>query len=185
MTLFEYLAVAVSIVLGLAAARLLDALPHILARGRRYWVHAIFTGLCLANLGNAWWVFWSFHSVAEWTSAEFFLVLLISGLHYSIAALLASSAAADVQSWQEYFSEIRVRFFSLGLFWMVLVSFQNWIILDLSWRHPTRFIELLASALMALGIVSASPRVHALIAILMAASVVVVAGLFLRSAPLL
>ena len=54
MTLFEYLTVAVSIVLGLAAARLLDALPHILAKGRRYWVHATFAGLCLFNLGNAW-----------------------------------------------------------------------------------------------------------------------------------
>jgi len=185
MTLFEYLTVAVSIVVGLAAARLMDALPHVLVKGRRYWVHATITLLCLASLGNSWWVFWSFHVVSEWTSAEFFLVLLIFGLHYSIAGLLASSAASSVESWREYFSEIRVRLFSLGLAWIVLISLQNWILLDVPWWHSTRLVELAGICTMSVGAVSASPRVHAAIAILMTAATVVAAFLFFRSAPLL
>lgn len=185
MTLFEYLSVAVSIVLGLAAARLLDALPHVLAKDRRYWVHATITCVCLANLGNSWWALWSLHAVSEWTSTWFFLVLGISGLHYTIAALLSSSAASNVGSWWEHYWEIRTRLYSLAIFWMALISLQNWILFDVSWRHPTRLVELGGIVLYVAGAVSANPRVHAVIAISMAmALAVIIFGIYASPAPL-
>jgi hypothetical protein len=185
MTLFEYLAVAVSIVLGLAATRLMDALPHVFAKGRRYWIHATITCACLGNIGNAWWIMWSYQTVTEWTSARFFLVLGISGLHYSIAALLAPSAAASVASWRKYYWEIRVRLYSLTLVWMALIAVQSWILLDISWWHPTRLVELVVMSLGAAGVASTNPRIHVLIAMSMAAGLVIlVVTLFASAAPL-
>jgi hypothetical protein len=57
MTLFEYLAIAFSIVFSLSATRLLGGLSHVLQPERRYWVHA--TAVCgwlLAAIA----VFWIF-----------------------------------------------------------------------------------------------------------------------------
>jgi hypothetical protein len=185
MTLFEYLAVAVSIVLGLAAARLMDALPHILVRDRRYWIHAAIACVCLGNIGNSWWVMWSLRTVPEWTSVGFFLVLGASGLHYSIAALLSSSAAESVESWRDYYWEIRVRLYSLGLVWLASIAAQNLILLDVSWRHPSWLVALLGMGLMAVGAASARPRVHAFIAISMSVSLVImVLSVFATESPL-
>ena len=47
MTQFEYVTVAVSMILALSFARLLGALGHVLAPGRRYWIHALW---CLIML---------------------------------------------------------------------------------------------------------------------------------------
>jgi hypothetical protein len=46
MTQFEFMSAAVSIVLALSAARLLTALPHVMAPGRFYWVHGVVVALC-------------------------------------------------------------------------------------------------------------------------------------------
>ena len=55
MSHFEFVSVAVSIVLALSAARLLTALPQVLSSGRSYWIHALW---CLALLFahmDFWW----------------------------------------------------------------------------------------------------------------------------------
>ena len=128
---------AVSIVLGLAAARLMAALPHILAQDKRYWIHAAIACVCLGTIGSSWWIMWSFHTVPKWTSIGLFLVLGSSGLHYSIAALLSSSEASAVESWGDHYWEIRVRLYSLALVWMALTAAQSRILLDVSWRNPS------------------------------------------------
>ena len=48
MTQFEFISVAVSIVLALSMARLLTAVPHFLATGRRYWVHGLWAAVLLS-----------------------------------------------------------------------------------------------------------------------------------------
>lgn len=163
----------------------LDALPHILASDRRYWIHATVAVVCLANLGNSWWVFWSLNALPEWTSSRFFLVLAISGLHYSIAALLSSPAPASVGSWRQHYWDIRVRLYSLALLWMALIALQNWALLDIPWLHPTRLVEVAGLGLFAAGVASADPRIHAGIAISLAVSLVIIAvGLYASAAPL-
>ena len=42
MTLFEYLAIAFSLVLSFAAMRLVAGLPYAVQADRRYWVHLVF-----------------------------------------------------------------------------------------------------------------------------------------------
>ena len=45
MTQFEYVSVAVALVYSFAVARIVSALPAILAPDRRYWVHALWVVL--------------------------------------------------------------------------------------------------------------------------------------------
>ena len=51
MTHFEYIAVAISIVLSFAVLRLLDALPHVAAREKRYSIQALWVAMLLF-----WWL---------------------------------------------------------------------------------------------------------------------------------
>ena len=75
MTLFEYLAVAVAVVLSFGAIRLLDGLPHVLARDRRHWVHTIWVVNVLWLHAQFWWVFWSYSGDVAWNYPKFLLAL--------------------------------------------------------------------------------------------------------------
>jgi len=74
MTLFEYVAVAASLICSFVAVRVLGAAAAVLRPGERYWVHAAWVFLVLCILSVQWWLFWSYHDV-EWTYARFILAL--------------------------------------------------------------------------------------------------------------
>jgi hypothetical protein len=84
MTLFEYLAIAFTLVLSLAATRLLAGLPYAVQSGRRYWVHLVFAVGQLLIIILASWNLWSFRE-ADWTLPKFALTLLISGSIFFVA----------------------------------------------------------------------------------------------------
>ena len=65
MTLFEYLAIAFSLVLSFSAMRLVAGLPYATQRGQ-YWVHLVFVLSQLLVTVVAFWNLWSFRE-ATWT----------------------------------------------------------------------------------------------------------------------
>ncbi len=75
MTHFEFISVAVSIVLALSAARLLAALPHVLAPGRRYWIHALWSLALLFAHMDFWWTIWIYREIDPWTFTGFAVVM--------------------------------------------------------------------------------------------------------------
>ena len=74
MTLFEYLAIAFSLLFSFTVMRLLAGLPPAAQPGRRYWVHLTFTCAQLAGTVATFWAFWSYRN-ATWTLPKFILVL--------------------------------------------------------------------------------------------------------------
>ena len=98
MTLFEYLAIAFSLVYSLAALRLLGGLPSALAPGRRSFVHLILTLVMLSLVAISFWTFWSLRDVA-WTYPGFMVALLVPGTLYYCAAVLVPENPEAVESW--------------------------------------------------------------------------------------
>ena len=126
MTLFEYLAIAYSLVLSFAAMRLIEGLPYAFDPARRYWVHVIFVCSALLSCLSSFWVFWSFRDVA-WDFSLFLLALMSPGVIYFIACTLVPRNAPDVESWREYLLSVRVRYFlAVACFVVVaaLISFR-------------------------------------------------------------
>ena len=80
MTLFEYLSVAISIVLALSAAQLLGSLRAVFDAERRYWVHALWVVHVLVIHVIGWWGLWAFRDFESWNLALFGLFLVIPGL---------------------------------------------------------------------------------------------------------
>ena len=118
-TLFEYLAVLISIVLSFGIIRLLDGLPSAFVQGRRYAIHVSWIIVVLWIHVQFWWVFWSYSVDVAWNYPRFLVVLAAPLLLYSVAITLVPRDSSAVQSWREHFYHVRVRLFSLLACWML------------------------------------------------------------------
>src|SRR5215211_8231764 len=79
LTLFEYLAVIVSVVIGLGLTRILEGMGRLLearARVQLCWVHLLFTGIVFLGHLLFWWLFWSSREVQAWSFFPFLFLLL-------------------------------------------------------------------------------------------------------------
>ena len=160
MTLFEYLAIAFSLLFSFSGMRLVGGLPHAVQRSRRYWIHLSFVGLQLFGTVLAFWFFWSFRTVA-WNFPTFLLVLVSPGLIYYNACTLIPENPSAVESWHDYYYSVRRRYF-IGLScWILAVATISMVVLDLPLLHPVRSAHAAFLAAGVVGAVSASPRVHA------------------------
>ncbi len=176
MTLFEYLSVAVSIVLSLATVRLLSGLSVALLRERRYWPHAAWLIMSLATAALVWWNFWSFRAV-QWNLLSFLAVLWVPSMMYLLAAALVPEQPGRTRSWEAHFYAARRRFFSaLGGFFIVLFGITTFVI-ELPLLHPVRGAQGFALSLALMGAFSANRRVHTMLPGLFAL-MLLVAGTF-------
>ena len=186
MTLFEYLAVSVSIVLSFGVIRMLDGLPEALARDRRHWIHTLWVVNLLWMHVQLWWAFWSYSGRTVWNYPRFLLSLAAPALLYSLAITLIPRDTSEVSSWGDHFSRVRVRFCVLfALLWISLVL-STWLVLGLPLVHPLRAWQAIFLLLFLVGTRVSTPRFHGALAIAFVGMLVysVVTG-FLQPAPLL
>lgn len=165
MTLFEYLAIAYSLVISFAVVRAASVLPHALSRDRIYWIHTFWV---LANLAVCLLIFWNFWSYREvdWTLGRFSLVLAFPISVFIIASILSPDEPAEIESWREYFYEVRAKLFVGGIVFSILAVLISTFVLDMPIRHPFRLYQAAFLAVCATGAISAKPRVHATLAAL-------------------
>ena len=86
---FNYVAVLVSIIVGLSATRVMSGLGEVIQaanRPRIYWVHVLWHITLLFNVMLGWWLLYRWRLTSDWT---FFLFMWIT-----IAPILAYLAAA-------------------------------------------------------------------------------------------
>ncbi len=160
MTLFEYLSVAVSIVLSLSAAQILSNLRAVLKAAGRYWVHVSWVAFALYSHVIIWWEFWAFREVASWTLGTFALVLVNPGLLFVASNTLVQLDPAEDQTWEGHFYSIHQSFFlTYGLLLPVSVL-RDWVLLDASVEFPRLLPEALMLLICGVGWVSKSKRVH-------------------------
>jgi hypothetical protein len=109
-TLFEYLAIAFSLVFSFAALRLVAGLPHAIAANRRYNVHVTHVFILLFATAAVFWAFWSARNV-EWTFPRFLIQLAGPAALYFLACTLIPDEPVSVMSWRDYYFAVRRRYF--------------------------------------------------------------------------
>jgi hypothetical protein len=93
---FQYLAVLLSIILGLGLTQLLTGVGRLIqarARVRAYWPALVWVGLLLLIHVQAWWAMFEMRAHAPWTFPEFGVVLLTPTGLYLMAALVLPDVA--------------------------------------------------------------------------------------------
>ena len=171
MTLFEYLAIAYSLVISFAVLRALSGLPHALSTQRRYWIHLAWVCWNLQASFLEFWMFWGFRDV-NWSYGLFLLMLANPALLYVMACILTPEEPSRVASWREYFYSIRIKLFMTSICWRLVLLAITFAILDLPLTHPIFLVHAVSLALWIAGAFSRRPMVHATIVCIMLAGAV-------------
>ena len=78
MSLFEFLMVLVSLIIGLGVAELLSGVAQAIRHRKSinfYWVHITFILIVFVALLQQWWEIWGVREVASWTFAGLLMML--------------------------------------------------------------------------------------------------------------
>jgi hypothetical protein len=164
MTIFEYIAVANSLILTLSVVRLIDALPSTFAPARRYWTHAAFVVSAMVGCAHYWWAGWRFASVSSWSQVDFLLFLAPPTILYAVARTLSSPDPNAVASFRDHFFTVHRRFYALSAIYQFTLGLSGWLILGIPLAHPFRLFQLSLLLLTLSGFFVANPRYHAFLA---------------------
>ena len=113
---FNYVAVLVSIIIGLCITRVLTGLSDAIQVGNRprtYWVHTVWMVNLLIGLMLFWWVLYRWHGNAHWTFFIFLWVNVAPILMYLASGVLCPGELEKTGSpdWRDYFYRNRRGFF--------------------------------------------------------------------------
>ena len=174
MTQFEFISVAVSIVLALSMARLLSAVPHLLAPDRRYWVACLWAASLLPIHLGFWWAIWAYREVDAWTFRGFAAVMLTPVLLFLTVTILVSDSPGTVESWRERFYSRHRVFFSLFLVALLSRALRQFAVLGRALPSPETTALFIGPPLLliaAIGAFTSKERVHEMLALIGAAVV--------------
>ena len=178
MTLFEYTAVAASLVISFTVVRLLGGVSPALDPSRRYWVHVAWIVYGLLNATANWWTYWSYNEVS-WNYSLFLLSLMPLAVAYVVAALLLPEGAREVTSWRSHFQRVRKRFYAFQIAYLVLVIVCTVAILGHPVLHVRRIIPVSMIAALSAGIVLESEGAQVVVLCLFVAINLIAGAVFI------
>jgi hypothetical protein len=111
MELFDFISVAVSIVLGISAAHLLSGLRDVVSPARRDWLVVSWYAYLMYLHLLTWWSLFAARHVLTWNLGFFTLAMAVPGFLYLATSTLLSEAPSAVSSWREHFQKVRPWFF--------------------------------------------------------------------------
>jgi len=155
MAAFDYLAVLISIILGLAIAQVLQGyrgLALARERVRLFWPTPIWSVVVLLLAVQSWWAMFGLRAVEVWTFGAFAVVLLQAVVLYMLAALVLPDFGGEtpVDLRAHYFGHRRLFFGALTL--LIAVSLAKDLLI--AGRLPSLF-NTVFQGLVALGAVIA------------------------------
>lgn len=116
MTLFEYLGVLISVVMGLGITHLLIGTSKVIQHRdsiRVYWVHILWTVNVLVYILAIWWGMFWWRSLEEWTFYHFLFVTLYAVALFLLAAMLYPWDFSDDFDFEQYFFDNSRWFFGI------------------------------------------------------------------------
>jgi len=183
MTLFEYLAIAYSLVLSFTAMRIIEGLPYVVESARRYLVHIVFVSAALLSCLADFWATWSFRE-APWDFLRFIVVLANPGCLYFIACTLVPRNPDAISSWRDYMFSVRTRYFTAVGAYFLFSTINTTLMIELPAFSPVRLVHFASMAIAIVGARFRSERVLAAIALSYIALAAIGVFVFLRPSPL-
>ena len=160
MTHFEYVAVMMSIIMGLGIIRLLGSLETVFSE-HRYWPHAIWVlSLFWLHVQN-WWALWELRNVSFNVLIYSVVIAYVSLLYLSTVAL--TNRASNDTWWKEHFYSQRQWFFGVLILTILVAIIMTRLFLGASLLHPYRIFQFSLLALAVLALVSDREDVHKVI----------------------
>ncbi len=175
MSVFEYLAALVSVVVGLAVAQTLGGilkLVHHRDTTRPYWVPFVWTASLIAWTVFFWWFTFSLSGLVEWRMRDLLFVLSYAAFIYFLLGLLFPDEIRADFDMRQHFGANRSWFFGTLLCLGVFEVVDTWIKLSSELLPPTPFGMTFYGSFMAVWLVGSaaatrarSPRYDAVFAV--------------------
>ena len=165
MSLFEFLMVLVSIIVGLGIAEILTGIARLIrCRGsiQGYWVHSVVVALIFLALLQQWWEVWGLRDAPEWTFHGLLMMLTGPVGLFLIAHILFPEPMQRANVREYYYGAMRPIWW-LGAVTVVLATSFRPLIFDsnlLSPDNATSFLFLIGFIALA---TSKRPIIHAII----------------------
>lgn len=160
MSIFEYLMVLVSIIMGLGLTQALRGLSKIARSDTRCLPLTLWAGILVYLYVQAWWAFWDLNGVATWNQGYFTLLVLIPCIMFGATELLLPMGKTAETNWHAHFFKVRRWFFGMMFMFSSLATLQTFVLLGVPLAHPYRVIQVAILSLHVIGFTVASPRVH-------------------------
>ena len=165
MSQFEYVAVLVSIIVGLALTQILRGIGRMVTTEdgpRPYWVHLVWTFYLFLLIGMFWW--WEFSlGTVEWSLAIYIVVIVYATLLFFVSLVIQPSETREIINYKDYFFSNRRWIFGL------LMTIWLWDFVDTFAKGTDHFASLSIEYLVyntsqivgcAIGIKTANERYH-------------------------
>ncbi len=138
MSQFEYVAVLISIIVGLALTQILRGVGRMVTTKdgpRPYWVHLIWTFYLFLNIALFWW--WEFRlGTVEWSLSIYLVVITYATLFFFVSLVMQPGTLDGVASYREYFYSHRRWIFGL------IIAITLWDFVDTLIKGMTHFANL-------------------------------------------
>jgi hypothetical protein len=152
MSIFEYLMVMVSIILGLSITQVLRGLSKIARSSQRSGVVVTYGVFLFALHVQTWWALWDLSAVPEWNFVFFLMLISLPSVLFATSELLFPMATTAETNWQAHYASVRKWFLSVLAFWTVLAVLETRIFLGVPLTHPYRIVQLSILGLIIAGL---------------------------------
>jgi len=164
MTLFEYLAIAYTLLISFAVSRVLTGLSAALSSERRYWIHLAYVVWILGSSLMVFWSFWFYRDV-DWSLPRFMLRLMNPALLLILATQIMPANVSESISWRDHFFGIRRALCATASIWLCTTSFTSYFLREIPLTHPSRLFMGLSLVSFLAGVISSKPIVHGAIVV--------------------
>lgn len=160
LSLFEFVLVMVSIVLGLGVTHLLQGISLVVRHRRTTmvdWLPMTWAATLFLLVASNWWAAWDFRDV-HWSFPAFFFVMVEPAVLYLAMTLLLPVEAADQHAGS--FDQVRIPFMSLMIVFQVMTTWDGWLLGTEAFWDPLRWVQIAMIAILALSAVASRRSVQ-------------------------
>jgi len=160
MTIFEYLMVIVSIILGLGITQLLRGFSKVARSGSRSAVVILFGVYVFVFHIQAWWALWDLRVFDAWNLGYFVFLVSIPCLLFACAELLFPMATTAETDWKAHYQSVRVWFLGALAMLSTIALLETWVFLDVPLTHAYRLVQGVLILLIIAGMFVRDQRIH-------------------------
>jgi len=172
MTQFEFIAIVISVVLGLSIARLVSGIGdsiRAIKAGNFYWIHGLWIINILILVAGFWWGSYGWSLKEDWNFPNFLLLLLFTINLYLLSDFLIPKTHTPEVSIKIHFFENRKMFFGILIFTLLVDIFETSLLSstgkrDMPQEYPYVILSLTLISL--IGYISKKEKIQAIVAVL-------------------
>jgi hypothetical protein len=140
---FEFLAIAISVIMGLAITRLISGIGISIRQiksKKYYWVHSLWLFNILVFLSGLWWGLFKWSMKEDWGFSNFFFLIMYSTIIYLLTDFLVPLKSNSKFDTEQYFLDNRKLFFGI-LFLTIIIDIVETYLLEMEGLRtvPTLF----------------------------------------------